>query len=577
MWISLFKAVIASSCAVTLSLITPRLAFANSPDYSYELLYYDNQFTGETLDIRFSAISPTGEVVFVTTTASGNFRVYRTSVGASPILVTEASSSPPSGDQRFYAHANVGINADGIVSVPFSFPEENDPDLYTDVGFALFDNDSNQIRIIRELLSSSGRLNSELQLAGRLANSNIFIEVDDGISEFNWDIAGHVNNPVQISEPDSAGEVMVAVMDDFGTASVQRRILLSRQLDNWLSFFNLGPSNGSGYSETTTPGFNNLGFASFSTQNAAGDINPDPKVYLIEEGGGYVVADTEGIFANFRQARNHLASGVSLNRCNRVSFLAELDDESQSIWVGDGSGNPPILAVDQDIEFNNGWSLYIPTLITDQTSLGANSMSDQGEIAVIAPGELRNESGELQGGGKALFVALPAAGVDPCNPIIPPPEDRIPGGFRFQLGLGCVGPPPGKTCWFDPPVSIGYRYEIDDASIGEFSSVVIPTPLPNGDRDFIVNVNGTSSPLPAGIAFHFSTVTDEPVREFTITDIDTEEVLDPDDPTAFVTGLSFSEDTEAGSVFTMKAISFDPAVIFDDGFEATGDAEPVSQ
>jgi hypothetical protein len=66
----------------------------------------------------------------------------------------------------------------------------------------------------------------------------------------------------------------------------------------------------------------------------------------------------------------------------------------------------------------------------------------------------------------------------------------------------------------------------------------------------------------------FSSFTPNPVRAFTISDIDTAEALDPDDPAAFVTGLTFAAGTDESVSFTMTPIEFDPDLIFENDFES---------
>jgi len=131
------------------------------------------------------------------------------------------------------------------------------------------------------------------------------------------------------------------------------------------------------------------------------------------------------------------------------------------------------------------------------------------------------------------------------------------GGFVFNLGNDIVsGPGRTNTVFIDPPSAIGYDYEVEGAN---FASVLLPTV---GDGDY-------SLYLWDGSEFVFDQVlvggqehlfAPDGVGQFRIGGIEPEAEIDPDDPTAFMTGVSF---TGPGPVdVTMTAIVPEPTTLF---------------
>lgn len=92
--------------------------------------------------------------------------------------------------------------------------------------------------------------------------------------------------------------------------------------------------------------------------------------------------------------------------------------------------------------------------------------------------------------------------------------------------------------YIDPVMAIGYDYE--SASIA-FRSVLIPGALPGGDDTFELLFGTYAFTLTAGIEFDFTSFDPDGIFEFSIRGIDPGELLDPSDPTAFVTGVTFME------------------------------------
>ena len=139
----------------------------------------------------------------------------------------------------------------------------------------------------------------------------------------------------------------------------------------------------------------------------------------------------------------------------------------------------------------------------------------------------------------ASFSFTSPPGSTPQNPILPTPTPGVP-GFRFP-NVSVVA---GQTFFFDPDVAVGYDYAVTGGPL--FSSVLIPAPLPQGDSDFLLELGGFGNfPLVAGTPFDLLSVNPLGFSNFRISGIDTNELLDPTNPVAFVTGLEF---TTAGTV-----------------------------
>jgi hypothetical protein len=137
------------------------------------------------------------------------------------------------------------------------------------------------------------------------------------------------------------------------------------------------------------------------------------------------------------------------------------------------------------------------------------------------------------------ILPTPTPGSTPQNPILPTPTPGVP-GFRFP-NVSVVA---GRTFFFDPDVAVGYDYAVTGGPL--FSSVLIPAPLPQGDSDFLLELGGFGNfPLVAGTPFDLLSVNPLGFSNFRISGIDTNELLDPTNPVAFVTGLEF---TTAGTV-----------------------------
>jgi probable HAF family extracellular repeat protein len=173
----------------------------------------------------------------------------------------------------------------------------------------------------------------------------------------------------------------------------------------------------------------------------------------------------------------------------------------------------------------------------------ANAISADG-LTVVGSGT--NPNGQTEAWIASLDgepVSQP--GTTPTNPLLPTPNPSNPNGFTFpNVPVGNNGFGTTNPIFFDPIVSVGYDYSVTGGPL--FASVLIPSALPQGDSNFILELPGFGNySLLAGTTFNLLGVNPLGFSDFRISDIDPAEMLDPTNPTAFVTGLTF---TAAGTV-----------------------------
>jgi hypothetical protein len=119
-------------------------------------------------------------------------------------------------------------------------------------------------------------------------------------------------------------------------------------------------------------------------------------------------------------------------------------------------------------------------------------------------------------------VILPTVGPDPN------PNDNLGAPYQFQV----AGITTGQTIFIDPFVAIGYDYAIG-AGDPNFASVILPNV---GDGNFELTFGNTATTIQADTQFFFP---QGGVSEFSVRGIETSANLDPNDVTAFITGLTF--------------------------------------
>ena len=132
-------------------------------------------------------------------------------------------------------------------------------------------------------------------------------------------------------------------------------------------------------------------------------------------------------------------------------------------------------------------------------------------------------------------------GTDPSDPLMPNPNDDPADGFDFLIDVGDlgVGIDPSMPIFIDPYVATGYVY----TSFGpNFATVLLPE---IGDNLYDLYVwDGMDyvflDVISGGVTYDFLSNWDPlGVGQFKIEGIETSAGLDPNDPTAFITGLTF--------------------------------------
>lgn len=157
-------------------------------------------------------------------------------------------------------------------------------------------------------------------------------------------------------------------------------------------------------------------------------------------------------------------------------------------------------------------------------------------------------------GDAAIFIATPVAGSGAGVPLLPDPGTGMGNPFGFTFNLGTSGLGITNPIFIDPLVAIGYEYAIG-AGDPDFKSVLLPTGIGDNLYDLFL-FDGTnfvdSGDLTGGVPHTFGSG----VRRFRILGIEASAGLDPTNPTAFVTGLTFVSGGQAVTV-TMTPITFD--------------------
>jgi hypothetical protein len=106
------------------------------------------------------------------------------------------------------------------------------------------------------------------------------------------------------------------------------------------------------------------------------------------------------------------------------------------------------------------------------------------------------------------------------------------GVFHFD-SVGLIG---GQLYYFDPAIATGYIYATGQGD-PNFVSLLLPNIQSNA---FDVTWDDGSALVFGGQQFFFPDLGG--VNEFTVTGIDVADGLDPTNPTAFITGLTFESD-----------------------------------
>ncbi|MDJ0637671.1 MAG: VPLPA-CTERM sorting domain-containing protein [Paracoccaceae bacterium] len=193
-----------------------------------------------------------------------------------------------------------------------------------------------------------------------------------------------------------------------------------------------------------------------------------------------------------------------------------------------------------EIERVTGGSYTIPAgLLEDGRRYSFNVAGNIGYTAADDPGT--NPDGSSRVGDtrsrSRVFVDFVAGGLTAGDPVYLPVVDNSGPIPFFDFNNPVLA---GLVEYYDPVFAVGYDFAIGDGN-PNFSSVVLPD---IGDGVYSLYLNDGS-----GFSFFDTILAGEEyafggngVSEFRILGIETGAGLQPDDPTAFVTGLSFFSD-----------------------------------
>lgn len=295
-------------------------------------------------------------------------------------------------------------------------------------------------------------------------------------------------------------------------------------------------SGGKPTATATAVSINNLGYASFIS-NIGGS-------------GSFVGAiDTRSAsntFSSLVTLSNGFTSlgdsnrGSAINNTNEIVFVADPANDgtvNQNVYVTRVGGlSAQAMLQRGDVVTADGAVFWN----TRNATPGTHGINDAGQVAIMA--QLTRD------GGRTTFDALlridPLPGSSPGTPVLPTPGASAPGGgFVLQPGRnvgGFVPVPRNRPVFVDPEIAIGYDYAVS-AGGPAIEGVLIPTALPHGDEDFVLEFDGHTVALKAGRQYSFTDLVAGGVRQFRLSGINIDEALDPGHGNAFVTGLIFGE------------------------------------
>lgn len=146
-------------------------------------------------------------------------------------------------------------------------------------------------------------------------------------------------------------------------------------------------------------------------------------------------------------------------------------------------------------------------------------------------------------------------GATEFDPILPSnPPNPVTGAFEIVIPDGVEA---GEVTWIDPPVAVGYEYEVTG---GEFATVTAPSLATVADIDgYLITVGTQTALIAAGQTVDFFDIFGVNPTFVTLTGIDEALALDPANVIAFPTGVSFTARTFQ-TVVTMTPITMDDNV-----------------
>jgi hypothetical protein len=346
-------------------------------------------------------------------------------------------------------------------------------------------------------------------------------------------------------------------------------------------------STGVGYASSIPLGrigLSQFGDVGFVTANSSGSVD---KVSLLTADRSRVLNYTDSSLPSNPFPYSQPVFPVSLGNLWQIT-LATTDTnpstgiQGYSIWSVAADGVPTSIFSALDSSFPvydpvTGVTTNFSVCQGSSTCVGGNGESvtnggfipPSSEMAANAQGAtVFYVSDQLAG---HLVVATPKPGISVGSPLPPTVHDVASylmtftgpcqnwlssnNGFLSSYTLipkGYHGP-----CWVDPPVASAYTLSAA-AGADNFESVTIPAPLAHGQTTFTISYRDptannalTTNTITAAQTFAFPP---GGVSNFTIGGISAAEALQPNNPTAFVLGLTWAKSGALPTDFTMQPL-----------------------
>ncbi|MDC0340492.1 hypothetical protein OAM96_00885 [Candidatus Poseidoniaceae archaeon] len=236
---------------------------------------------------------------------------------------------------------------------------------------------------------------------------------------------------------------------------------------------------------------------------------------------------------------------MNINGLNATEFYLEWEITSGSTIVASGS---PLISVNSNGTVSYTWTFNSSALNTGVYTVMLNPAdSGLGNLFSNSPFYYNIEVGCNNTGGNNTG-GNNTAGNNQTNPIMPvncsqinwdagPSNVTIDDCWNQTNSFWFFFNQSGVSVWIDPVVAVGYDYVVYSGP----SIVSVEIPLGYGDDVFDLYFYGTNGwydsniDIDGGVPYTFST----PVERMSIRGIEASEMLDPNDPTAFVTALTF--------------------------------------
>lgn len=180
-------------------------------------------------------------------------------------------------------------------------------------------------------------------------------------------------------------------------------------------------------------------------------------------------------------------------------------------------------------------SYTVPTILSSGKTLEQEHLYSFEITFALTHGEPLGDNTTILSRSRSFFNFVPLPEGSPPNvflPIVTPGPQPV---YTFNTPIVVQG----QTIFIDPAVAVGYEYAIG-AGNPNFASVILPTGIGNNRYDLYL-FKGTKysfkARLKGGIPYTFPS---GGVDRFLILGIERDASLDPNNPTAFITGLTFT-------------------------------------